>query len=67
MIAIGTPQHKIKHSISATFTSIEDIKDEDKQFYTKEGWEQIEKLREDQKKLSKEKRKEDVAGDYKRN
>lgn len=68
MIAIGTPLHKIKHDISSTFTSIEDIKDGDKQFYTPEGWSQIEKLKKEQnqKKLPEEV-KDDDKGGIKRN
>ncbi len=60
MIALGTPQSMIKHDLKPRFTSVRDIKEEDKKFYTSEAWAVIEKLKlEDQKKLSEEEHKED--------
>lgn len=60
MIALGTPQYMIKHDIKPRFTSVRDIKEEDKQFYTPEAWANIQRLKvEDQKKSSEEDHKED--------
>lgn len=49
MIALGTPQSQIKHDFKPTFVDLEDISEQDRQFYTDEAWAKIQELQRQKK------------------